>query len=98
MVGDKEYPVNITKANQRMEYHRPLKFYHKHESGGAQHGQSEKVKPDGGDAEGDQHYQDPKKYPCFKCKRYRPEYQGARNCTFTTKKDGSIANTPEVIE
>ena len=47
--------------------------------------------------DGEQHFGDWKKYPCFKYERYKPEYKGVRNCTYTVKKDSSAVNTKDMI-
>ena len=88
-----------------MEFHKPIKVSKKVEVTGSQHGQSGSSKPDedsknksnGDVVSGSQNLQDAKKYPCFRCERFRPECTGAKSCTHDKKKDGTAVNTPEDV-
>jgi len=91
-----------------MEYHKPIKVLRKGEVNGSQYGQSGKTKPDrdskvkpdndADQVDGAQNLQDIKKYPCFRCEQFRPDCRGAKNCSHTSKKDGTPVNSPEVVE
>ena len=75
--------MGIIEANRQMEHYRPLLGgRHKiDETGGSQHS-----------LDGDKD-----KFACYRCERSKPDCNGARNCTFDKKADGSAVNSQEMI-
>ena len=79
----REQPIDIVEANRQMKYYRPLHI----------------GKRKSEDVSGSQHVQDgeKEKFTCYRCERSKPQCNGARNCTFSTKADGTAVNSQEVI-
>ena len=89
VAGNREHPSTIVEANRQMEYFRPLAYKKGNPNG----------RPNGGDGgTGDQLFGESRRYPCFKCDRFKPECKGAKECTFTSKVDGSPINSDEVVK
>ena len=82
--GSREQTFDVTEANRQMEMCRQPVASHRKKDDST--GRQQLIEGDSG-----------RMYECCRCRRTKPECQGARNFKYEEKKDGSALNSQEAI-
>ena len=100
----KEQPFDAVEANLQIEYCNPQVSYQRNLGTTKQNRQGvrecSKIKEYGkvDSEEGEQHFSGDKKFPCFKCGRFKSDCSRVNKSKHKTKDDRSLVNTQALID